>query len=240
MLARGDDLDDVLDTMARGRHPSAGDPRRDPETARELVAALRGVDRRTETTNVVAVDADGNVCTITTSLGLGSGVWVPGFGVHLNIMMGEGELIRGTPVPGTRLGSMMSPLVALDAEHRPVVAAGAAGGSRIRPALVQSVLRMLTGEAPQPAIEQPRLNAVPGLVRLEPGFAPEVIAALQADGDQVLVADAAGPLLRWRLGAQHPRRRGRSAARRGRAAPGLNGVGASLAPVTSPVAARST
>ena len=31
-----------------------------------------------------------------------------------------------------------------------MLAAGAAGGSRIRPALVQSVLRMLAGEAPQP------------------------------------------------------------------------------------------
>ena len=193
VLARGDDLDDVLNTMARAGNLLGGDPRRDPQVARELVAALRGFDRRAETTNVVAADADGNVCTITTSLGLGSGVWVPGFGVHLNSMMGEGELQRGTPTPGTRLGSMMSPLVALDSEQAPVLAAGAAGGSRIRPALVQSVLRMLAGEAPQPAIEQPRLNAVPGLVRLEPGFSPEVVTALEADGDQVAVADGLDP-----------------------------------------------
>ena len=97
---------------------------------------------------------------------------------------------------------------------------------------------MLAGEAPQPAIEQPRLNAVPGLVRLEPGFAPEVIEALQADGDQVARRRRAGPLLRRRVRAQHPRRRGRSAAGRGGAAPGLK----VWAPrrVTSPVAARST
>ena len=117
VLARGDDLDDLLNTLARAGTLLGRDPRRDPEVARELVDALRGVDRRAETTNVVAADADGNVCTITTSLGLGSGVWVPGFGVHLNSMMGEGELQRGTPIPGPRLGSMMSPLVALDSEH---------------------------------------------------------------------------------------------------------------------------
>ncbi len=88
---------------------------------------------------------------------------------------------------------MMSPMVAVDAEHRPVVAAGAAGGSRIRPALVQSVLRMLNGEDPQAAIDQPRLNALPGLVRLEPGFSAEVIAALRAAGDEVVEAEQRDP-----------------------------------------------
>ena len=82
---------------------------------------------------------------ITTSLGLGSGVWVEGYGVHLNSMIGEGELIRGLIHPGVRMGSMMSPLVALDDHGQVAAIAGAAGGSRIRPALVQSVLRMLTG-----------------------------------------------------------------------------------------------
>ncbi len=193
VLARGNDLDGVLGTMAAAAVFMHGDPRHDPATARGLVGALRGIDRRTETTNLCAVDSAGNCCVITTSLGLGSGVWVPGFGVHLNSMLGEGELIRGVPVPGTRLGSMMSPLVAVDSEHRPVVVAGAAGGSRIRPALVQSVLRMLNGEDPQSAIDQPRLNALPGLVRLEPGFSAEVIDALRAAGDEVVEAEQRDP-----------------------------------------------
>ena len=75
---------------------------------------------------------------------------------------------------------MMSPLVALDAERRLAAIAGAAGGSRIRPALVQCVLRMLRGETPQAAIDAPRLNALPGLVRLEPGFSAEVLRPLEA------------------------------------------------------------
>jgi gamma-glutamyltranspeptidase / glutathione hydrolase len=74
-----------------------------------------------------------------------------------------------------------------------VVVAGAAGGSRIRPALVQSVLRMLSGEAPQSAIDQPRLNALPGLVRLEPGFSEPVLDALREDGDDVVVAEGLDP-----------------------------------------------
>lgn len=193
VLARGDDLDDVLNAIAAAASWMHGDPRHEPDTACGLVTALQGSDRRAETTNLCAVDPAGNACVITTSLGLGSGVWVPGFGVHLNSMLGEGELIRGVLVPGTRLGSMMSPLVAVDAENRPVVAAGAAGGSRIRPALVQSVLRMLNGEDPQTAIDQPRLNALPGLVRVEPGFSQEVLAALRAAGNEVVEAERLDP-----------------------------------------------
>ena len=108
--------------------------------------------------------------------------------MHLNSMIGEGELVRELVHPGQRMGSMMSPLVALDDHGELVVGAGAAGGSRIRPALVQCVLRMLRGEDPQHAIDSPRLNALPDLVRLEPGFTPEVIAALEAEGP-VAVAD---------------------------------------------------
>ena len=86
--ARGDDLDDLLGTLARAAASVPGDPTTDPTSALGLVTSLRGPDRRAETTNVVAVDADGDACALTTSLGLGSGVWVPGFGVHLNSMLG--------------------------------------------------------------------------------------------------------------------------------------------------------
>lgn len=188
VAARGDDLDDVLTTLAHAAATVSGDPLLDPASALALVEALRGPPRRAETTNVVAVDRWGDACAVTTSLGLGSGVWVPGYGVHLNSMLGEGELIRQVVPAGSRMGSMMSPLVATDAAGRLVLAAGAAGGSRIRPALVQTVLRMLAGASGQDAIDAPRLNALPGIVRVEPGFSPRVLAALTAAGDQVLVA----------------------------------------------------
>jgi gamma-glutamyltranspeptidase/glutathione hydrolase len=64
-----------------------------------------------DTTNVSVVDPDGNACVATTTLGLGSGVWLPGLGVHLNSMLGEGELITGELPPGARMDSYMSPLV---------------------------------------------------------------------------------------------------------------------------------
>jgi gamma-glutamyltranspeptidase/glutathione hydrolase len=191
--ARGNDLDDLLGTMEQVAPKVHGDPTTDAESAAALVDALRAPTRRAETTNIVAVDEHGNGCAITTSLGLGSGVWVPGYGVHLNSMMGEGELLRGLVHPGTRMGSMMSPLIALDDHGQIAAIAGAAGGSRIRPALVQCVLRMLRGAAPQEAIDAPRLNALPDLVRLEPGFFSHVIKSLEADGYHTAIADHRDP-----------------------------------------------
>jgi len=59
-----------------------------------LVEALAGgTGPETHTTNLVAVDADGNACVLTTSLGLGSGDWLPGLDLHLNSMLGETDLI---------------------------------------------------------------------------------------------------------------------------------------------------
>lgn len=189
VLARGDDLDDVLATLASTADAVSADPLTDPDSALALVEALRRPDRRAETTNLVAVDAQGNACVITTSLGLGAGVWVPGYGVHLNSMLGEGELIREQVAPGQRMGSMMSPLVAVDDDGHLVLAGGAAGGSRIRPALVQSVLRTLAGAHPQAAIDAPRLVAGTDVVRLEPGFSPSVVHALTEVGHDVRVAE---------------------------------------------------
>lgn len=176
--ARGDDLDDLLGTLEAVSARVLGDPLVDPASAVALAEELAAPDRRTETTNLVAVDAEGAACVITCSLGLGSTVWVSGTGLHLNSMMGEGELIRGEPVPGARMWSMMSPLVVTDADGRLVLAAGSAGGSRIRPALVQTVLRMIRGATAQQAIDAPRMVATPGAVRLEPGFTDAVRAAL--------------------------------------------------------------
>jgi gamma-glutamyltranspeptidase/glutathione hydrolase len=193
VYARGNDLDDILTTMEAVAAAFSDDPLTDPVAAERLVAALRAPDRRAETTNIVAVDEQGDGCAITTSLGLGSGVWVPGFGVHLNSMLGEGELVRESLPPGQRMGSMMSPLVALDDDGRLAAIAGAAGGSRIRPALVQVMLRMLRGTPPQEAIEAPRLNALPDLVRLESGFAPEVLDALRAAGNELAIVDHRDP-----------------------------------------------
>lgn len=153
--------------------------------ARSLVQALRAPAVRTETTTVVAVDEQGNACAATHSLGLGSGVWTGG--VHGNSMLGEGELLRGELLPGQRMPSMMVPMVVIDPAGGLLFAGGAAGGSRIRPALLQVLTRVLIdGHGAAEAVAAPRLSATPAAVHLEPGFGAEVIAALTADGNDVV------------------------------------------------------
>jgi gamma-glutamyltranspeptidase / glutathione hydrolase len=136
-----------------------------------------------ETTNLVAADADGNTCVLTTSLGLGSGDYLPGLDVHLNSMLGESDLLLKEHEPGERMESMMAPTIVCE-DSRPVLAAGAAGGTRLRPALVQVLSGILDeGLAVQEAVDRPRLHSTGELVHLEPGFAPEAVAALAADYD---------------------------------------------------------
>ena len=69
-----------------------------PETERilALVTALTAPPGpETHTTNLVAVDDAGRACVLTTSLGVGAGVWTPGFDLHLNSMLGETDLAVG-------------------------------------------------------------------------------------------------------------------------------------------------
>ena len=180
VLARGDDLDDLLGTLAAlelGRD--------DPRLAQRMVVALRMPPRRGDTTAAVAVDHDGNCCAVTTSLGLASGVWLADYGLHLNSMLGEVELVRGTEEPGQRMGSMMSPLIAFR-DGAPRLVAGAAGGSRIRSALLQVLVNIVHHRMPaEEAVAAPRLNPVPGKVHVEPGLPPDVLAAL-ARHDEVV------------------------------------------------------
>src|SRR5581483_2740709 len=49
------------------------------------------------TTHVSVVDADGNAASLSSSTGSGSGVIVPGTGIHLNNMLGEYDLVAGAP-----------------------------------------------------------------------------------------------------------------------------------------------
>jgi gamma-glutamyltranspeptidase/glutathione hydrolase len=156
-----------------------------PDRAVAVAAVLGGPDLLGDTTNVSVVDADGNACVITTTMGLGSSVWIPGYGVHLNSMLGEGELLIGPQVPGARMGSMMCPLVVTDADGL-VAAAGAAGASRIRTALVHSLVgTVVEGLPAAEAVARPRTHPVGPVLHAEPGLRPDVTDRLGRSGWQV-------------------------------------------------------
>ena len=100
-------------------------------------------------------------------------------------MLGEGELMRGSHPPGSRVDSMMCPVVATDAVGL-ALAAGAAGGSRIRSEMVQVLTSVLAeGLTPAEAVERARINPVPGLVHAEPGAPEPALEALELAGLRV-------------------------------------------------------
>lgn len=155
----------------------------------DVVALVETLDRATDadgdTTNLVSVDADGNACVITTSLGLGSGDYLPGLDLHLNSMLGEADLVRGEARPGRRMSSMMAPSIALDDDGL-ALAIGAAGGTRLRTALVGVASAVLGRDVhPQEAIDAGRAHPVGGLVHAEPGVSEAALAELERRGRSV-------------------------------------------------------
>jgi gamma-glutamyltranspeptidase/glutathione hydrolase len=170
-----------------------------------------------DTTNLVAADASGSVCVLTTSLGLGSGDFLPGLDLHLNSMLGEADLVHGPLEPGARMASMMAPTLVHDADGI-AVAVGAAGGTRLRTALLTVLASVLDeGVGADEAVARPRFHPVSRLVNAEPGLDDEALDALRSRGLDVRVWESrhhyfGGVSLITRSGgAGDPRRNGAAA-----------------------------
>lgn len=153
----------------------------EPGFAQRFIASRLG-----STTHVSVLDADGWACSVTTTNGEGSGLVVPGTGIHVNNMMGEQDLSPAgwfTHPPGRRLPSMMAPTVVLD-EGSPELVLGSAGSNRIRSAILQVIVNAIDhGMEAQAAVDAPRLHFEDGLVYAEPGVDD---AALKAAGRTVV------------------------------------------------------
>jgi gamma-glutamyltranspeptidase/glutathione hydrolase len=144
----GDDFDIVhaMEVMDAARVPAAGG-----------------------TTHISVVDARGDAASLSCSLGSGSGVVVPGTGIHLNNMLGEADL-KGSARPGERLTSMMAPSVVLQ-DGRPRLVIGSAGSERLRGAILQVVANVVgRGMGVEDAVDAPRLHLDGGVVHAEPGI----------------------------------------------------------------------
>jgi gamma-glutamyltranspeptidase / glutathione hydrolase len=177
------DLNGTIETIAALPRDVASLPR--PARAVAVADALRdhGRQKLGETTNVAVVDHEGNACVATTTLGIGSAVWLPGHGINLNSMLGEGELITPGLAPGQRVSSMLCPLVVVDDSGELLVAAGSAGASRIRTALIDTLIGVLVDGLDMPAaISRPRFHVVEGAVHAEPGYPEDELLALARAG----------------------------------------------------------
>jgi gamma-glutamyltranspeptidase/glutathione hydrolase len=124
------------------------------------------------TTHISVIDAEGCACSATCTNGEGSGVVVPGTGLHLNNVMGEEDL---NPLgwhmhpAGRRMPSMMAPSIAMrDGEVELVL--GSAGSNRIRSALLQTIVGVVDhGLDARRAVEAPRVHFEDGVLFAEPG-----------------------------------------------------------------------
>jgi len=145
-------------------------------------------DRLGSTTHITVVDGDGRCASVTCSNGTGSGLIVPGTGVHVNNMCGEEDLNPfgfHTLPAGVRMPSMMSPTVILQRGELEA-GLGSGGSNRIRSAILLTIIRMVVeGMDVQAAVEAPRLHFEAGAVHAEPGIDREALAALEARGYEV-------------------------------------------------------
>jgi gamma-glutamyltranspeptidase/glutathione hydrolase len=140
------------------------------------------------TTHISVVDASGNAASMTASTGSGSGVIVPGTGIHLNNMLGEYDLTPagGAARPGIRLTSMMAPSIVLR-RGRPRLIVGSAGSVRLRGAILQAVVNVVDhGLGVEEAIEAPRVHLEGSHLHCEGGTDPAELDRLDARGYDVV------------------------------------------------------
>jgi gamma-glutamyltranspeptidase/glutathione hydrolase len=135
------------------------------------------------TTHISVLDGDGFACSATATNGEGSGVVVPGTGIHLNNVMGEEDLnplgFHRHP-PGRRMPSMMAPtIVTRDGEVELVL--GSAGSNRIRSALLQTIVGVVDhGLSAEDAVRAPRVHYEGGMLYAEPGIDERELARIDA------------------------------------------------------------
>jgi gamma-glutamyltranspeptidase/glutathione hydrolase len=139
------------------------------------------------TTHVSAVDVDGNAASLSSSTGSGSGVIVPGTGIHLNNMLGEYDLVAGGPAtPGRRLTSMMAPTVVVGDEG-PRLVVGSAGSVRLRGAIMQVIANVVAhGLGVAEAIDLPRVHVDEPHLHCEGGFDAAVLEEVERAGYEVV------------------------------------------------------
>jgi gamma-glutamyltranspeptidase / glutathione hydrolase len=133
------------------------------------------------TTHISVVDGKGNAVGLTASTGAGSGVVVPGTGIHLNNMIGEFDLVK-PPRPGERLRSMMSPSIVLR-DDRPHLVVGSAGSLRLRGAVMQIVVNTVAHDLPVAvALDRPRVHLDGETLHCEGGHDPAQLDRLEEMG----------------------------------------------------------
>lgn len=145
----------------------------------------KGMDWLGNTTHISVLDEHGNAASVTTTLGGASGRTIPGTGVLTNNMLGELDLhpegFYQWPTD-KRVRSMMSPSILLK-DGRPSLVLGSGGSSRIRTAILQTLMHYVDhGMGVEEAVAAPRLHWEAGKLNLEPGVCEDDLKAHEIIG----------------------------------------------------------
>jgi len=175
-IREGHDVDRLLDDeYLRSYH----------QTLRELTLKIGS------TTHFTVADDEGNVASVTTSVGEGCGYMIPGTDIMLNNMLGEEDL---NPdgfhqwATDIRMTSMMAPTMILQ-DGKPKIALGSGGANRIRTAIPQVIFNHLAlGMAGKEAVSASRMHWEEGVLDCEPGFSDTSLRhLLQPKGERLAV-----------------------------------------------------
>jgi gamma-glutamyltranspeptidase/glutathione hydrolase len=177
----------------------------DPRAAKDVMMHGTPLNWRQDvfgrhTTHIAAADSAGNwvALTATVNTALGSKIIVPGTGVVLNNQMDDFSIQPGVPnafglvgaennavAPRKRPLSSMSPTILLDANGKPVLTVGAAGGPKIITEVVLTIVRWLDfQETLADAVAGPRFHHQwrPNCITAERGLPPELVEGLRQRG----------------------------------------------------------
>jgi gamma-glutamyltranspeptidase / glutathione hydrolase len=138
------------------------------------------------TTQISAIDADGNAISLTLTNGEGSGHVLSGTGMIANNLLGEEDLHpRGfhRDPAGSRLNTMMAPTLLSRGDDR--IALGSGGSNRLRTAILQALVGLIEHKvSPSEAVHAPRVHlelnrdGSPRAAFESAGLAPDIVQAL--------------------------------------------------------------
>jgi gamma-glutamyltranspeptidase/glutathione hydrolase len=161
-----------------------------------------------ETTHFSVADAQGNAVSTTYTLGadFGSGVMIEGTGILLNNQMNnfsheealearkKGEAMPLNAMePGKRMLSTMMPTIVFK-DNKPWLITGTPGGSTIIDTVLQLIVNTIDfGLNVAEATHQPRIyQGTTDVLRVEPNFNPDTVAALKARGHRITSDETMG------------------------------------------------
>lgn len=141
------------------------------------------------TTQVCSADAEGNVVSLTHSLGTPSGVITEGLGFMYNGAMSVFDPRPGMPgsiAPGKRRYTAIAPTLVLR-DGVPMMAIGAPGGAHITNALVQGIVNVLDfGMGIAEAVAAPRFSMIGGAIHVSNRIPWRTTRELERRGHRVV------------------------------------------------------